>query len=79
MMNKIIMLISSLFFFLAVIFFSQRDFPLQEIFLRSFAVFVTMALLLGIITIVFIKSINKASIRRSKEILDNTAGIGNNE
>jgi F0F1-type ATP synthase membrane subunit b/b' len=78
-MNKIVMLISSLFFFLAVIFFSQRDFPLQEIFLRSFAVFISIALLLSVIVIVFIKSINKASLKRSKEILDNTAGIRNNE
>ncbi len=69
-MNKIVLQSGFLVFFLSVIFFSRIGLPPIEVVFRSFIFFVAATVMLGIIVIVFIKSINRSSIRK-KEILEN--------
>lgn len=78
-MNKIITNIGMIFFFLAVIYFAERDFPIQDVLIRSLVVYIFMTLMFGIIAMVFIKSVNKAVQKKSKEMVDNIIGSNNNE
>jgi hypothetical protein len=73
-MNKIVMLSSLLFFFLAIIFFSQRGYSIEEVLIRSFAVFVFLAFMLSAVVIFFIKAVNKMVIKKSREKLENSVG-----
>ncbi|NCS90395.1 MAG: hypothetical protein AUK34_05420 [Ignavibacteria bacterium CG2_30_36_16] len=73
-MNKIILQFGLLVFFLAVIFFSQRGIPLQDILLKSFLIFIVLTVMLSIAAIVFMKSINKSSLDKSKELTENLTG-----
>jgi hypothetical protein len=70
-MNKIVMNVGMLFFFLAVIFFSQMNLSLVDILVRSFVVFIFLTSMLGIIAIVFIRSINKKSFDKGNEFSEN--------
>jgi hypothetical protein len=69
-MNKIVLQFGLLVFSLSLIFFSRVGLPIQQVLLRSFIVFVATTLMLGIIVIVFVNAINKASYKK-KEIIDN--------
>lgn len=69
-MNKIVLQFGLLVFFLSVIFFSRVGLPVLQVLFRSFIVFVAATLMLGFVVIIFIKSINKTSIKK-KEILEN--------
>ncbi len=71
-MNKIVLNIGLLSFFLSLIYFSQRGLVLEDIILRSFAVFVILTILLGILALLFLKAINKSSQKKS----ENLANIG---
>ena len=70
-MQKIVMNVGLLSFFLAVIFFSQKQMPVVDVLLRSFLVFVFLTVMLSIIAITFMKSINKTSYKKNKELAEN--------
>lgn len=73
-MNKIIMNLGLLFFFLAIIFFSQRELPLYDVLIRSFTVFIFLTVMLTILGIVFIRSINKRAISKTNDLSENLTG-----
>lgn len=73
-MNKIIINVGLLLFFLAIIFFSQRQLPVVEVLVRSFAIFIFSTGMLAIIGIIFIRSINKKSISKHNKISENISG-----
>ncbi|MGE5682183.1 MAG: hypothetical protein ACM34K_15050 [Bacillota bacterium] len=70
-MNKIILHTGLLIFFISVIFFSQKGMALQDIFIRSMVVFVVSTIMLSILVLVFVRSINKTSLAKSKSITEN--------
>lgn len=70
-MNKIILNIGLLFFFLSVIFFAQREIPFYDVLFKSFAIFFFITLVLTILSIVFIKSINKKTLNKSQQLKEN--------
>lgn len=79
-MNKIVINIGLLVFFISIIIFSQHGIELEDILLRSFVIFIVVTLLLGILVLAFIKAINKASIAKAKSYNEeNLIGTNNNE
>jgi len=70
-MNKIILNIGMLFFFFSVIFFAQRQISVFDVLFKSFTVFFFITLSLTILSIVFIKSINKKALTKSHELKEN--------
>ena len=68
-MNKIVLQFGLLVLSLSLIFFSRVGLPIQQVLLRSFIVFMATTLMLGVIIIVFVNAINKASYKK-KEIID---------
>jgi hypothetical protein len=73
-MNKIVMNVGMLFFFLSIIFFTQMNLSLIDIFIRSFAVFIFLTSMLGILALVLIRSINKKSFEKGNEFSENLGG-----
>lgn len=73
-MNKIIMNIGLLLFFLAIIFFTQRELPVQDVLLRSFAIFICGTAMLAVLGIIFIRSINKAALNKANKASENISG-----
>ena len=73
-MNKIILQIGLLIFFVSIIFFAQRGLPVEQIFLRSFLVFVFVTIMLSIITILIIKSVHSKSFYKKNENLAENLG-----
>jgi hypothetical protein len=67
-MNKIVFQIGLLIFTLSVMYFSRMDIAIEEILLKSFLVFFLLTFMLGLITILFMKSINKTSVEKTKEL-----------
>lgn len=67
-MNKIILNVGLLSFFLSIIYFSQRGLSLEDVVLRSFAVFIIITLLLGILALTFLKAINKTAQKKSETL-----------
>ncbi len=65
-MNKIILNVGLLSFFLAIIYFSQRGLLVEDVILRSFAVFIIITILLGILALAFLKAINKTAQKKVK-------------
>jgi hypothetical protein len=65
-MNKIILNIGLLSFFLSIIYFSQRGLSVEDVVIRSFAVFVILTILIGILALTFLKAINKTSQKKAK-------------
>ncbi|MBK8945032.1 MAG: hypothetical protein IPM32_07120 [Ignavibacteriae bacterium] len=68
-MNKIILNIGLLLFFISIIIFSQQGMLVEDILVRSFIIFFVATLLLTILALTFIKAINKASIDKQKNFL----------
>jgi len=60
-MNKIVLHVGLLIFTLAIMFFSRMEIPIEEILMKSFLVFFLLTFMLGLITILFMKSISKTS------------------
>ncbi len=73
-MNKIILQLGMLAFFLSVIFFSRMGLPITELFFKSFVVFVATTVMLSIIIMAFIKAINKTSFEKKRDITKNLNG-----
>ena len=65
-MNKIILNIGLLVFFLSLIVFSRQNMLAEEILLKSFIIFFLVTLMLSIITLFLIRAINKASAEKQK-------------
>ncbi|MCZ7603264.1 MAG: hypothetical protein M5R37_10360 [Melioribacteraceae bacterium] len=70
-MNKIVLNVGILVFSLSLIYFSQRNLEFTEVLLRSFVMFVFSTLALAVITILFIKSINRTTTKKNAEIARN--------
>ena len=66
-MNKIILHVGLLIFILSIVFFSRMDIAIEEILLRSFLVFFLLTFMLGVITILFMKSISKTTSNKNRE------------
>jgi hypothetical protein len=60
-MQKIIIQIGLLFFFLSVIFFAKMELPLKDILLRSFILFFALTIMLSVVALIIIKVVNKSS------------------
>ena len=73
-MNKIVMNVGMLFFFLSIIFFSQMNLSLVDVLIRSFAIFLFLTSMLGVLAIVFIRSINKKTFEKGNELAENLSG-----
>ena len=73
-MNKIVMNVGMLFFFLSIIFFSQMNLSLADVLIRSFAIFLFLTSMLSVLAIVFIRSINKKSYNKGNELSENLGG-----
>ncbi len=73
-MNKIVMNVGMLFFFLSIIFFSQMNLSLIDILVRSFAIFIFLTSMLGILALVLIRSINKKSFEKGNDFSENLGG-----
>lgn len=73
-MSKIVMNVGMLFFFLSVIFFSQMNLSLVDVLIRSFAIFLFLTSMLGVLAIVFIRSINKKTFEKGNELSENISG-----
>lgn len=76
-MNKIVFRFGLLIFFISVIIFSQNGMSLTDVLFKSFIVFFVVTVMFSILTIAFIKAINKASEERVKKVNENL--IGNQE
>ena len=66
-MNKIVFQIGLLIFALSIMYFSRMDIEIEEIILRSFLVFFLLTFMLGIITIIFMKSVSKSVSDKQRE------------
>jgi len=65
-MNKIILNIGLLIFFLSIIVFSQQGMLVEDILLKSFIIFFVATLMLTVLALAFIRAINKTSIEKQK-------------
>lgn len=70
-MNKIIVQIGLLVFFISVIFFGQKEMAIQDILIRSLVLFVASTIMLSLLYLVFIRSINKMAVSKKKSFSDN--------
>lgn len=65
-MNKIILNVGLLIFFISIIIFSQQGMLVEDILLKSFIIFFVATLMLTILALSFIRAINKTSIDKQK-------------
>jgi hypothetical protein len=65
-MNKIILNVGLLIFFISIIIFSQQGMLVEDILLKSFIIFFVATLMLTILALSFIRAINKTSIEKHK-------------
>lgn len=70
-MNKIIVQIGLLVFFISVIFFVQKNLAIQDVLIRSLVLFVASTIMLSLLYLVFVKSINKMAVSKRKSFSDN--------
>ena len=70
-MNKIVLNFGLLIFFITIIIFSQKGMLIQDILIRSFVVFFVVTVMFSILTLTFIKAINKSSIEKQKRTNEN--------
>ena len=78
-MNKIILNFGLLVFCIAIIIFAQQDISILDIILKSFVVFFAVTMMIGILLLVFIKTINKAVMDKGKKLEENILGNSENE
>ncbi len=70
-MNKIVMNVGMLFFFLSIIFFSQMNLSVVDVLIRSFAIFIFLTGMLAILALVVIRSINKRAFEKENDLSEN--------
>jgi len=73
-MNKIVLQMGFLVFFLSLIYFGQRNLEWPDVLLRSFVMFVASTALFSVITILFMKAINKTSLKKNDDLANNISG-----
>lgn len=78
-MNKIVVNFGLLVFFVSIIFFTQQGLSIEDVLLKSFIIFFSVTITLGLLTIAFIKAINKASEERAKKLNQNITGNQDDE
>jgi hypothetical protein len=78
-MNKIVLQFGLLIFFFSVIFFTQRELPVEKVLLNSFAIFILVTTMLSLIVIGLIKAINNNSLSKLGDISDHLAGNKDHE
>ena len=70
-MNKIVIRFGLLVFFLAVIYFTQREMSVSDVLLRSFVLFMVITVMVSVFVIAFMKAINKTEgNKKFKDIPD---------
>lgn len=69
-MNKIVLDIGLLVFFLSIVIFAQEGLMLESVLIKSLLVFVIITIMLSILAITFVKAINK-NIHKKEELLNN--------
>ena len=76
-MNKIIMQLGLLVFFLSIVFFIQREIQIIEVLIRSAIVSVVLTIMITLLALAFIKAINKVAIVRDtkEDILEENEEI----
>jgi FtsH-binding integral membrane protein len=74
-MNKIVMSLGLLVFFIAVIIYSQQGLDIVEVLKRAFAVFFVVTFMFTILAILFIRAINQASLKKAQKMKDKISGI----
>lgn len=67
-MNKIVLRLGLLTFALAVFYYSESGYPVEDIIVKSFFLFVLVTVLTSIVALVVIKTINKNSIKKTDEL-----------
>ncbi len=70
-MNKIILQFGLLVFALSIIFFSWLGMSITNLLIKSFVVFIATTVMLSIVTMVFVKAINKTSFDKKNEKSNN--------
>lgn len=65
-MNKIILNVGLLIFFISIIIFSQQGMLVEDILIKSFIIFFIATLMLTVLALSFIRAINKTSIEKRK-------------
>lgn len=65
-MNKIILNVGLLIFFLSIIIFSQQGMLVEDVLIKSFVIFFVATLMLTILALSFVRAINKTSIEKQK-------------
>jgi hypothetical protein len=65
-MNKIILNVGLLIFFISLIIFSQQGMLVEDVLLKSFIIFFVATLMLTVLALFFIRAINKTSVERQK-------------
>lgn len=70
-MNKIVLNLGLLVFFISIIFFSRTGMPVQDVILKAFLIFFFLTVMLSIAAIVFMKSINKVSLQKKQDLNTN--------
>ncbi|MEJ5350751.1 MAG: hypothetical protein WHS65_04075 [Melioribacteraceae bacterium] len=78
-MNKIILQIGLLVFFFSIIYFVQKGADLVKIIFNSFAIFITLTVMLSVITLGLIKAINKNSYEKINSYTQDLTGSNKNE
>jgi len=73
-MNKIVLQIGLLIFALSLIYFGQRNMEFIDVILKSFVMFIFSTFAVALITILFMKSINNASMKKNASIAKNLKG-----
>lgn len=76
-MNKIILNIGLLIFFVSMIFFSRDDNSLLLILLKSSITSIITTILLSIIALIVIRTINKTALDKNQSSLDEFANNNN--
>ena len=70
-MNKIVLQIGLLVFFVSIIFFAQRGLPIDQILLKSFMLFIFITIMLSIIALLIIKATRKTAYKKKDELVQN--------
>jgi hypothetical protein len=65
-MNKIVIEIGLLIFFLSVIIFMQQGMELDTVLYRSIIIFIVVTVMISVLVITFIRAINKSFLRKEK-------------
>ncbi len=78
-MSKIIFNFGLLIFFISIVIFAQKGMMVQDVIIKSTIVFLIATILFSVLTLTFIKAINKAFGSKGQNINQELAGSGDNE